>query len=162
LFKPLSEKPDFSEVPDGADEVLISAAISHSTLDSRVAYLTCGLGTVPGKPSVWEFFFQIDVIALDGHNEDFTTQERDIAAEFIPAEIRSEIMDLVLDGLRRLLAKINPDAIYFVTKGRGLPDKALSKFRLIRQELEINGFFVLDEGTIGLGQRYWLMCKNVN
>lgn len=159
-FEPIPGDFALGAVPAGTGEMILSGAIARSTSDGRVTYLTCGLAEclIDGH-QYFEFYFQIDVISLDGDHEDFSTQEREMACAYIPAEIRSKVLDLMVTGLGQLLTTVNPERVYFVTKGQNLPDKALSKFGLICQACENTGYFTHEEGADPLGRRYWKMAK---
>jgi hypothetical protein len=108
----------------------------------------------------WEFSFSIAVFAQDDSIEPFQTQDRAIAAKYLPADIRPAIMQVVCGALRALLAYAEPPLIYWVTKDRNPPEKALRKYHLLREMAESLGYSLADEGTDRFGRRFCLMRRN--
>jgi hypothetical protein len=105
----------------------------------------------------WEFSFSIDVIALDGGFEPFRTQDRQIAAPYIPDDVRGRIMGVVSCSLLALVERANCALIYRVTKDRDPIEKSLKKHHLLTETLENAGFSILNEGTDPFSRRFWIM-----
>ena len=86
------------EVDGDQNERSISIQIAEDVETSRVVYVECTLsaGTVWGDDG-WEFAFSISVFALDDSCEPFSTQSREIAFNYIPLEIRPQIMEVSAD-----------------------------------------------------------------
>src|ERR1700688_3949167 len=62
--------------------------------------------TVFEDEQFWEFSFEITVISPDDSAESFSTQDREIAANYIPVEIRRYVMEVVCASFRALLQKV--------------------------------------------------------
>jgi hypothetical protein len=116
--------------------------------------------TLIGDELLWEFSFSIDVLSLDGSYEPFSTQEAPIAARYIPEGARSCVMPIVCAGLAKLVNHAGANRLYWVTKGRDLPEKALGKYYMLIETLQIGNTFAVDEeGTDQFGRRFWTMDR---
>jgi hypothetical protein len=87
----------------------------------------------------------------------FSTQDRHIAAHYIPTDIRPSVMDVVCAGLDALLGHAKPQLIYWVTKDPHPPEKALKKYYLLRVLAQTLGYGVETEGTDAFGRHFWFM-----
>lgn len=72
----------------------------------------------------WEFAFHISVASPDETFEPFSTQDRWIAANYIPDDVRPCIIEIVCRALRFLVENVRPERVYRVTKSRNPPEKA--------------------------------------
>jgi len=110
----------------------------------------------------WEFSFSIAVFALDGSIEPFQTQDRTIAARYLPADVRPSVMEVVCAALRALLGYTEPPLIYWVTKDRDPHEKALRKYHLLKEMAETLGYSLAEQGTDRFGRRFCLMQRNTD
>lgn len=109
---------------------------------------------------IHEFKFEFAVVSNDGAYESFRTMERDRAARFIPASIRSQIMDSVETGLAMLVEAIRPKRLFRVTKSRNTPEKALAKHHRLTRLLHRCGYRIYDAGIDVFGRNYWDMLAD--
>lgn len=133
-------------------------AVPISQDGQRVVSVICELaGTEIDGLVMWEFSFAIDCISLDDGTEPFRTQDRQIAAPYIPDNVRPHIMDMVCECIKLLIEHVKPDYIYRVTKESAPGEKALLKHHMLTKTLENAGYSVLQEGTDQFGRRFWTM-----
>jgi len=163
MFRSILKPSPFDiEVDDeGAGYATVQVAIAQD--DTRIVSVVCEVANtndICDEPCS-EFSFSIDVVGLfDDSIEPFRTQDRNIAAAYIPQEIRSSVMDVVGAGLMALLEYTKPALLYWVTKDRAPPEKALPKYYLLRDLAQTLGYAVETEGTDPFGRRFWLMRRN--
>jgi hypothetical protein len=163
FYSILKAAPYDAQVEDmggGCTAVMVAVASDDTRIVSVVSELSETTGICDGV--CWEFAFSIDVIALDDSTEPFRTQDRQIAAGYLPAEIRPAIMDVVCQSLRALINHGNPTLIYWVTKDREPHEKALRKYHMLRETAENQGYSLLDHGTDPFGRRFWTMRRNTD
>jgi hypothetical protein len=142
--------------------LMVIVALARETAGSRVVSVVSELNeTNFDGDTFWEFSFSIDVFCLDGLFEAFRTQERAIAAQFIPVPTRDAVMKVVCSSLESLVAHAAPRSVYWVTKDRNPPDKALPKYHMVRETLENMRYSVLKTGTDRFSRRFWTMGRNV-
>ncbi|MEH2547124.1 hypothetical protein V1283_003769 [Bradyrhizobium sp. AZCC 2262] len=146
------------DIIDGCPAVTVN--IAECPDRNKIVSVVCELAqtNICAEPC-WEFSFSIDVFALDGCIEPFRTHDRQMAAPYIPAEIRGKIMDVVCHGLLALIEHANCGLIYRVTKDRDPTENSLKKHHLLTETLENAGYSVLDEGTDPFDRRFWLMQR---
>lgn len=151
----------FSPIPPGVDgESAITLPFAKELLGARVVYLTCGLTPfLEGETEYYDFHFGIDIIDEDGTRESFSTQDREIAKAFIPQDIRAQIMALVCEAFRELVGDLQPERVYYVSKGKDLPEKALAKYQKVTEAAEAIGYSVHEMGTDVVGRRYWILSR---
>lgn len=89
--------------------------------------------------------------------EIFETCERDMAAGYLPVEVREYVMPCICESTKALVEAIQPQAIYRVTKAIRPPEKALHKHQLITDSLIDLGYAVTQEGTDAMARRFWLL-----
>ena len=143
---------------DGCLTVIV--AISTCQDRNRIVSVVCELiETDICEDPCWEFSFSIEVFALDGGIEPFSTQDRQIAAAYIPDEIRKDVMDVVCEGLKALINHAQCALVYRVTKDRDPVENGLKKHHLLTETLENAGYSVLEEGTDPFGRRFWIMRR---
>lgn len=139
---------------------LASVAIAQSDDGDRIVSVDCELNDTPYLGEIYaEFSFSIAVISLDDLSEPFQTQDRDIAANYIPSSIRHLVMAVVCEGLKSLILDKNPTAVYWVTKDRDPHEKALQKYNMLTETLIELGFSSSDEGTDVYNRRFWTMYR---
>jgi hypothetical protein len=148
-------------IEDGEDGArIIVVPLARGNDENRIVSVVCELARmVINDVEYWEFSFSIEVFGLDGSIEAFRTQERAIAAPYIPDEMRPSVMTVVCAALERLVEHVNPARLYWVTKDREPHEKALHKYHMIRETLENAGFLLRDEGIDQFFRRFWTMVR---
>jgi hypothetical protein len=143
---------------DGCLTAIVAIAACQDR--NRIVSVVCELiETDICEDPCWEFSFSVEVFALDGCIEPFRTQDRQIAAGYIPEEIRARIMDIVCHGLMALVERANCDLVYRVTKDREPTENSLKKHHLLTETLVNAGYSVLEEGTDPFNRRFWIMRR---
>jgi hypothetical protein len=152
--------PTFFVGEDG--EVCVQFRIAYCADTDRDVLLSCVLqpGEDDAGQGLHEFIFEFVILSNDDTYESFSTMDREIAAQFIPREIRGQIIDYVEKGLDMLLSTVRPHRVFRVTKQRNLPDKALVKHRRITQVLLNSGYLFYDAGIDEYGRNYWDMLTH--
>ncbi len=104
-----------------------------------------------------EIAFEIEIISLDGSQQSFSTQNRNIALQYIPDRMRPAIIGLVADGYESLIRIIEPRVIYRVTKTPASVTNAMAKHAVLTRRLETLGYAIEEVGTDRFARRFWLM-----
>jgi hypothetical protein len=156
----LKAAPYDIEVDDSDGCLSVAVPIAECPDRNRIVSVVCELveTNICADPC-WEFSFSIDVFALDGCAQQFQTQDRQIAAAYIPAEIRGKVMDVVCHSLKVLVEHVDCAIIYRVTKDRDPHEKSLRKHHLLTEMLENAGYSLIDEGTDPFSRRFWIMQR---
>jgi hypothetical protein len=163
-FHPILKGPPYDCLVEESDEggLMVIVALARESEGSRVVSVVSELfETVFDGETFWEFSFSIDVFCLDDSFEAFRTQERAIAAPFIPVPIRDAVMKVVCSSLESLVTHAAPRAVYWVTKDRNPHDKALPKYHMVRETLENMGYSVTRTGTDRFSRRFWTTVRKV-
>lgn len=148
------------EVFEGTDLVLTnSLPIANSSDGMRVATLDCSLAPIHDFVGTWEFSFAVTCTALDASELPFTTQDRTIAASYIPAACRPLIMPSVCHIAQRLVKLREPRQVYRVEKLIRPPLKAVHKHKLITTALEDIGYVLSESGHDKFGRRFRVMTR---
>jgi hypothetical protein len=105
-----------------------------------------------------ELSFEISVLCYLDDDESFSTQDRDIAAGFIPEDARPQIMPIVVGALEELVRQINAPWLYRVTKVRNPNEASMRKHDLITNMLENNGYVVIEAGYDRFTRWFWVMA----
>jgi hypothetical protein len=153
----LSDHPvfDISELADcGESGYVVSVLLAKDEETSRHVFVDAKLVYVHSA-QFWEFSFTISVIALDEDFEPFATQDREMAAPYIPTDMRSAVIEIVRTALRVLVNHAKPAMIYRVTNGSGLPEKALRKHHLLTETLIEAGYDISHSGTDRFERTFW-------
>lgn len=138
---------------------LVAARIATDHV--RLVSLLCRLADAElGGEIVSEFSFSIAVVAFDDTCEPFQTQDRHIAAPYIPHDARAHVMPLVCRCLKALVDHTRPAKVYRVTKDRSGSEKALRKHHMLTEALQEMGYAVLDRGTDPHGRRFCMMQRS--
>jgi len=146
------------EIEDGEDGSKSVTVELAQNADGRISALSCNLApTAVGDELFWEFSFSIEVFSLDNSFEPFSTQDRSMAAPYIPSDVRPMAMTIVCKSLSALIRHVQPRRVFWVTKERELPEKALRKYDLLTQTLENAGYSVREVGTDPYGRRFCSM-----
>lgn len=157
----LRPSPYDIEVMDIDGCLTTAVAMARSADGNRLVSMVCELiETNICEVPCWEFSFTVDVVWLDGGGDDFRTQNRQMAAPYIPDDLRPKVMDVVCEALKCLVSHANCGMVYRVTKDVAPGEKALKKHDLLTEVLENTGYSVVDEGTDPLNRRFWLMKKS--
>ena len=161
MFYSVLEGPPYDiQVEDGEEEGRIVIVVLAKHFDGRVVSVLSGLvETEIGGMQQWEFSFSIEVFSEGELFEHFSTQDRNIAANYIPLGIRALVMDVVCASLRALIEDANPAMTYWVTKDLNPPEKGLAKHHMLRETLENMGYTCAEEGTDAFGRRFWSMRR---
>ena len=104
----------------------------------------------------WEFSFEITISSLDDTDPPFSTQDRTVASNYIPLDVRPNVMLIVCASLLKLLAHVKPERVYRVTKARNPPQEGLHKHHLLTEVLLAMGYTMTDSGTDGWGRVFWI------
>jgi hypothetical protein len=148
------------EVDDEDGCLTTSVQIAACKDKNRIVSVVCELvETDICADPCWEFSFSIDVFAFDNSIEPFRTQDRQIAAGYIPAEIRQKVMDVVCMSLKALIERANCALVYRVTKDREPAEIGLKKHHLLTETLANAGYSILEEGTDPFNRRFWIMRR---
>ncbi|HEX7884287.1 MAG TPA: hypothetical protein VF499_16290 [Afipia sp.] len=161
-FQSILRSPPYDiQVEDGDDGGrMVTVAIARSDDGDRVVSVVCEMVDTPLFDAVYsEFSFGIAVFSLSEQSEAFVTQERQTALPYIPDDIRSEVMNVVCEGLKFLVKDLNPVQVYWVTKDRDPHEKALPKYNMLMETLENMGFSASQEGTDRFSRRFWTMNR---
>jgi hypothetical protein len=139
---------------------VVTVPISWCDVTHRLCSLEARLSpfTYQSEPMA-EFEFSIVVASADGSEPPFMTQDRFVAAPYIPDAARPFIMLTTCHALRALVLDVRPDRIYRVAKEIGAHGKALKKHELLTDELLGLGYMLIDAGTDRIGRPYWLMGR---
>jgi hypothetical protein len=145
---------------DGCKTVIVPIARGHDEI--RIVSVVSEFAEMVIEGALhWEFSFSIDVIALDDSMEPFRTQDRWIAAAYLPLEVRPRVMEVVCRSAGRLVGQIKPELIFWVTKDRDPPENSLKKHYMLKETLESVGYSQLRHGTDPLSRRFWAMRRNL-
>jgi hypothetical protein len=163
MFRSVVQDAPAFEISEIADDeqcgYMVSLLISRNDLTNQDVYVDIKLVYVYDQ-DFWEFSFTISVISLDGGFEEFATQDSKMAAPYIPDGIRGTILIWVCLALKKLVAQVQPERVFRVTKGRNLPEKALRKHHLLTGALVECGYRVQETGTDPFGRAFWV-CERV-
>jgi hypothetical protein len=150
---------EIEDAYEGCKAVIVPVARGHDEI--RIVSVVSELAQMifEGQPC-WEFSFSIDVFAMDDSMEPFRTQDRQIAASFLPSDLRPRVMEVVCASFATFANGLNPEVIFWVTKERDPPEKCLKKHHLLRQKAESMGYSPIRVGTDPYSRRFWLMRRN--
>jgi hypothetical protein len=163
VFRSTLKGPPYEIVVEAGDCGSHVAVVEIARDDTRVVAVSCELAgmIMEGEPFA-EFSFSILVLSLDDSGEPFETQDRHIAAKYIPAIARHKVMPLVCYCLQSLIEKVQPPGVYRVAKEPNPPEKALRKHHMLTEVLTELGYHVHEQGTDPFGRRFCTMRRNPN
>lgn len=162
--------PDIEQVPDAIDieedncSYSTVVPIAHCVDTGRIVSVDCTLDyttNIHSQPlSGWfhEFSFSITCASLEVGGNVFSTQDRNIAKNYIPEQIRGLVMPIVLESCAALIMRVRPRALYRVTKMRRPTPRALAKHDLITVRLRDLGYSLYESGTDAFGRTFWVMA----
>ncbi len=157
MFIPLLDGvPDEFEVEISAEFARITIPIAISDDGNRLVACVCSLTPLP-EENACEFSFSIVCITYDDSELPLETQDRNIAAGYIPDETRPYIIPSVCEAACDLVYHVRPETVYRVMKGRNLPEKALHKHHLITEALHTMSYVSVDNGVDEYGRAYITM-----
>src|SRR5271155_4767679 len=135
MFYSILQKPPYDMRVDDDGAGCASVIVAVASDDNRIVSVVCELAETDGicDETCWEFSFSISIFALDDSIEPLTTQDRHIAANYLPVGVREAVRDVVWEGLKPLKIHKTPPLIYWVTKDRVPPEKALRKYHLLTE-----------------------------
>ena len=142
---------------DADDRWAVHVPLAEDSTSMRLVSLVCALAPCPMlDPGTWEFSYEIRIDDLDGIDQAFTTQDRDIVKEYLPEVIRRQVPLIMLDCLDVLIRHVWPHSLYRVTKGRNLPAAAMRKHESVTDALARSGYPVVETGKDPYGRIFWL------
>jgi hypothetical protein len=157
LFRGTLCEPPFS-IEVEQEPGLLRAFTEIASDGQRVVAVVCELADI-GKAYA-EFSYSIAVVSLDDSHEPFQTQDRTIAAGYIPADVRPNVIPLVADCLLALVEAGKPQGVYRVSKDSH--ERAMARHHLLTEVLESAGFLVEKQGTDAHGRRFCTMRRNLD
>lgn len=155
IFQPIEGEPEAFEDEDGT--LTVSVVVAESQDGQRVVTADCSLAPIRTTEDIWEFSFAITCTSLDGSELPFSTQDRVIAAGYVPSVCREPVVQSVCRVAARLATYRQPTWIYRVQKAAHLPPKGQRKHDLITSELQSIGYGVTRSGTDRFGRAYVIM-----
>lgn len=157
----LTVEPEVEEDEAGVYHVVTALAECGAT--GRFVTLDCELACIShafGQPANrWFHEFSFQITCHDPDQGPFSTQDRNIAAGYLPEDVRPHVIALVEAGLRALAARVRPRVIYRVAKTVNGPPKAYEKHHRLTACLQALGFDLCERGTDPLGRPFWIMKK---
>lgn len=137
---------------------VISVPLARNNETAQIALIETKLEiTTINTYEVWELSFQISVISIDDTREPFTTQDRNIARQYLTAEARQKVMDVVCESAKSLINSVKPACIYLVAKEGRLPEKAMSKYYMLTGAIQGLGYVMDETGTDYAYRPFWSM-----
>ena len=168
MFKPLIDRcPDSIPVDYDENEAAFRTVVDVAKCDvsQRIVSVFCELAhTRNFRPTLatclfHEFSFHIYVRSIDCSELSLFPQNRDIARNYIPNIVIPLIMKIVVQSCDALIAKVNPEVVYRVTKIILPMKKALVKHDLITNCLYALGYSLFETGADQFGRTYWVMIR---
>ena len=165
MFHEIPENQSDFEILQNGNSAKFSYALAECAQTNRllnvVSNLSYGFDAAIPTKFFHELAFEIEIISLNGEMESFSTQNRNIAANFIPATARSRVIHLAATGYARLIELIQPNVIYRVTKTPISIAKALPKHNILTHRIEALGYAVVETGTDRHNRGFWLMERQI-
>ncbi len=147
------------EIEEDEDGYFVLVEIAEDPQSGRTVYVESRLSPAPlVGVGDWEFSFSI-IVLYDEGQQPFVTQDRNVAAEFIPEDARPAVLRVVADCLIELVNQVTPQGIYRVTKEVNPHPKALHKHDVLTNCLKLKGYSVVESGTDPLQRRFWHMRR---
>lgn len=106
-----------------------------------------------------ELGFEVQLIAANG--EVFSTQHPHIVRQYLPNEIRHEILPLVARAYAAILGKFRPGFVYRTCAYPDLPGAAMRKHEFLTKAVLSCGYYMYREETDEDGRTYWF-CGATN
>ena len=162
MFVPILAGPPFTiEVfeEESEDRLTVTVPLAQCDATSSIVTIDSHLAETWVDEFFHEFSFEITVTSFWDDEPPFTTQNRNMAAPYIPTGIRSLVMDVVCESCRSLITAGKPDRIYRVTKERHPPEPALRKHHMLTAVIQDCGYAMVRSGTDSWGRVFWMMDR---
>jgi hypothetical protein len=104
-----------------------------------------------------ELSFEVQFIVL---GEVYSTQNPALTLQYLPHQIRREILPLVARCYAAILEKFRPGFVYRACAYPNLPDEALEKNHFLTKAIVACGYYMYREGTDEFGHEFWLCGAN--
>jgi len=157
MFVPVIEEvPDEVEVFESDEDWAVVIPLAASEDGYRLVALETRLLPYDNEH---ELKFCIAVLDEDT-GEPFRIFDRDMAAGYIPPQVRDLVMPCVLVSVDALTRAVQPQVIYRVTHATHPDDKALGKHQMITERLVGLGLRVQESGTDRFGRQFWRMARD--
>lgn len=160
MFRPILPpyKFEVEPAPDRGYHVVIPVAGTEDAIE--VVCVVCNLCEIEVYSSqYWEFTFAVWVYFMDGRREPFQTQDRQIAAAYLPLVVRRFVMSIVSDGLWKLVNHVGAPRVYGVTREQHPPENSLRRYLLLTRKLQSHGYILEKTGNDPLGRVFWTMHR---
>jgi hypothetical protein len=158
VFEPTLKGPPYEILVEDGDNGSKVVVVEIARRGPRIVAVSCELvQTATGAEICSEFAFSIIVFSVDDSFEPFETQDRNIAAPFIPQVVRPLVMPLVASCLQSLIESARPARVYRVAKEPNPVEKALIRHHFLTNALSGMGYVIEDEGTDPYNRRFCLM-----
>lgn len=105
----------------------------------------------------WAFELSFSLLVVPDSEESGAVLEIQsglMARNYLPAEMRPLVLQLVMESSRRFVRELKPASISRVTKEHQLPEKALAKHHMLSRTLVECGYRVHAEGNDQFGRRF--------
>lgn len=162
MFLPISASLQAKlDIQRDGDRSFLSIPIAHCSESNRIVSVASSIfpsfdSSIPSG-FFHEMFFEIEIFSLDGDFESFTTQDRNIAINYIPESVRPNVIGIGRDSYRRLVLNVRPVTIYRVVKAGSSIEKATRKHVILTAVIESEGYAAADAGFDKFGRWFWLM-----
>ncbi|RJF88288.1 hypothetical protein D3874_15775 [Oleomonas cavernae] len=156
MFFPLFDiEPEVLMADDPRIGCDIQRPVARSVETQQTVMLHTTLLCIDETDRVFEFSFGIVVISDDDTMETFETQDPLMSRPYLPDEIRSKVMDLVLLDLVYMVRRFRPQHIIRVRKINNGPPKTDGKHNLISEVLTGMDYPVEETFVDKLGRKTW-------
>jgi hypothetical protein len=109
------------------------------------------------EEGIYDIHFGIEELDVANNNEssglDYSIQ---CSKKWIPKSVRPAVLGTLLDALSCILDKTKPKKVTMQSFHKGLPDKALNKYKKIGDLMIARGFEIKEDFLGNDGKRYWL------
>jgi hypothetical protein len=149
------------DIERDGDRSFLSIPIAHCSESNRIVSVASSIfpsfdSSIPSG-FFHEMFLEIEIFSLDGGFEPFTTQDREVAINYIHQIVRPSVIGIVCDSYRRLVLDVRPTTIYRVIKSGSSIEKATRKHVLLSAVIESEGYAAAEAGFDKFGRWFWLM-----
>jgi hypothetical protein len=101
-----------------------------------------------------ELGFEVQLIASNG--DVFSTQHPHIVRQYLPDDIRREVLPLVARCYSAILGKFRPGFVYRACAYPDLPEAAMQKHEFLPKAIIDCGYYMYRQETDEDGRTYWL------
>jgi hypothetical protein len=165
MFHPIQSHPEVnSEIEIDRNSASASAPIAYCSDRNRLVVVTSRIiytsNSCDPNQTFHEISFSIDVASLDDSYLPFSTQDRNIAMNYVPELIRGDIIHIAAGQYMSLIDAVRPDYVYRVTKSTGSNMKMLRKHYFLTKKIQSCGYAIVEEGLDAIRRNYWLMERS--